>query len=44
MALLHRFRAVLLGVVGLVLLGAVWDLYKAFGPDDGWRVAGYDRV
>lgn len=42
LAALTRARAVLLGLLGLVVLAAVWDLYKAFGPDDGVRVG--DRL
>jgi len=33
-----RVRGVLLGVLGVVLLAATWDLYKAFGPQDGLTV------
>ena len=33
-----RLRAVVTGLLGVLLLAAVWDLYKAFGPADGLRV------
>lgn len=33
-----RIRAVVLGVVGVALLIGAWDLYAAFGPEDGVRV------
>ena len=35
-----RLRAVLLGALGIVLLGVIWELYKAFGPVAGFEVAG----
>jgi NitT/TauT family transport system permease protein len=35
--LLARSRAVVLGVVGIALLVAAWDLYAAYGPEEGWR-------
>jgi len=31
----NRFRAVLFGVVGVAGVVATWDLYKAFGPEQG---------
>ena len=33
--MLGRLRAVLLGVLGVALVAALWDLYKAFGPEEG---------
>lgn len=30
-----RLRAGLLGVLGIALVAALWDLYKAFGPEQG---------
>lgn len=36
--ILARLRAVVLGVVGVALLIAAWDLYSAFGPEDGVTV------
>src|SRR5690606_35572809 len=33
-----RLRAAGMGLVGVLLLAAVWALYKAFGPTDGLRV------
>lgn len=35
MPMLGRLRAVLLGALGVVLVAALWDLYKAFGPEQG---------
>jgi NitT/TauT family transport system permease protein len=35
-----RSRPVLLGVLGVLLLGAIWEAYKAFGPTDGVVVGG----
>ena len=32
---LGRLRAGLLGALGVVLVAALWDLYKAFGPEQG---------
>ncbi len=37
-AALARVRALVLGVLGVALLAGTWDLYKAFGPEDGVRV------
>lgn len=34
-----RLRGVGLGLLGVLLLAAVWDLYKSFGPADGVTVA-----
>jgi NitT/TauT family transport system permease protein len=31
----NRLRAVVLGVLGVAAVVAVWDLYKAFGPEEG---------
>lgn len=28
----------MLGVIGIVLVAAIWELYKAIGPSDGWTV------
>ncbi|GAA4817546.1 ABC transporter permease [Nocardioides caeni] len=33
-----RIRPVLLGALGVGLVVAVWDLYKAFGPEEGVRL------
>jgi NitT/TauT family transport system permease protein len=30
-----RFRAVILGVLGIVAVVGAWDMYKAFGPEQG---------
>ncbi|MDO9457908.1 ABC transporter permease [Nocardioides sp.] len=38
--ILSRSRAVVLGVVGVALLLGAWDLYAAFGPDEGVRAGG----
>ena len=35
-----RLRALGLGLLGLVLLGAVWEVYKALGPEAGVEVGG----
>jgi NitT/TauT family transport system permease protein len=35
-----RLRAVLLGVAGIVLLGVIWEAYKAFAPAKGILVGG----
>lgn len=35
-----RSRPVLLGALGVLLLGAIWEAYKAFGPTDGVVVGG----
>lgn len=35
LALFARLRVVVLGVLGVLAVAAVWDLYKAFGPADG---------
>jgi NitT/TauT family transport system permease protein len=37
---MQRLRGVGLGLFALVLLGAIWELYKAFGPATGLVVAG----
>lgn len=34
---LGRLRAVVLGVLGVGVLVAAWDLYAAYGPEQGWR-------
>lgn len=36
--MLGRLRSVLLGVLGVLVLAGMWDLYKWFGPEDGVRV------
>ncbi|CAN5302750.1 hypothetical protein BH09ACT1_BH09ACT1_19050 [soil metagenome] len=36
----RRFRPALLGIAGVVLLAAIWELYKAFGPAAGVVVKG----
>lgn len=33
-----RLRPVLLGALGVAVLVAAWDLYKAFGPEQGVRI------
>ena len=33
---LGRVRPALLGVLAIVLVGVVWELYKLFGPVEGW--------
>lgn len=40
--LLRRSRAVVLGLLGVLVLLAVWDLYAAVGPEAGVRVGGDD--
>ena len=35
-----RSRPVLLGALGVLLLGAIWEAYKAFGPTNGVVVGG----
>jgi NitT/TauT family transport system permease protein len=37
---MSRARPVILGVVGIVLLGALWEFYKAIGPAGGVVVGG----
>jgi NitT/TauT family transport system permease protein len=37
---LRRLRGFGLGLLGLVILAAIWELYKAFGPANGLVVAG----
>lgn len=32
---MRRFRPILTGALGLVLLAVVWEVYKALGPEDG---------
>jgi NitT/TauT family transport system permease protein len=34
-AIWNRFRAVVFGVLGVAAVVVTWDLYKAFGPEDG---------
>lgn len=41
--LLGRLRALLLGVLGLVAVAALWEVYKAVGPEDGVLI-GENRV
>lgn len=31
-------RSVLTALAGVFALGSVWELYKFFGPDDGWSI------
>ncbi len=38
--MITRLRAVGLGLLGLVVLGAIWELYKTFGPANGVVVGG----
>ena len=40
----RRWRAVLWGVVGLVALAAVWELYKLVGPPDGWLIGAQEGI
>ena len=35
-----RFRAIGFGLLGLLLLGIVWETYKALGPTDGVELGG----
>lgn len=35
MPMLGRLRAIVLGALGVALVAALWDLYKAFGPEQG---------
>lgn len=35
-----RVRALLLGILGIVLVGVTWDLYSTFGPDAGVQLGG----
>jgi len=35
-----RVRPILLGVLGVVLLGVIWEAYKALGPANGFVVNG----
>ncbi len=37
-------RRIALGVAGVLLLVAVWELYKAIGPADGWLVGADPEV
>lgn len=37
---MSKLRAVLLGAAGIVLLGVLWEVYKAFGPATGFELAG----
>lgn len=39
-----RLRGLCLGLVGVLVLAGVWDLYKGFGPADGLTVGGSTRV
>ncbi|WP_241680831.1 ABC transporter permease [Pseudactinotalea suaedae] len=36
-----RVRATALGLLGLVAVAVIWEVYKVFGPDDGVVVAGH---
>lgn len=36
----RRFRPILLGIAGVLLLAALWEIYKAFGPAGGVVVRG----
>jgi NitT/TauT family transport system permease protein len=38
MPMTGRLRAVVLGVLGVALVAALWDLYAAFGPEEGVTV------
>ena len=38
---MRRFRAALLGVAGVVLLGLLWEAYKALAPANGIVVGGF---
>lgn len=37
---MNRLRSIGLGLLGLVVLGAAWELYKSLGPADGVRLGG----
>ena len=37
-------RAVLLGALGIILLGVIWEAYKAAGPAAGFEVAGFQLL
>ncbi len=37
---MKRTRAILLGAAGVVILAVLWELYKNFGPLNGWSVNG----
>ena len=41
---ISRVRPVLLGVLAIVLVGVVWELYKLLGPVDGWVVGAEAEV
>ena len=37
---MKRTRAILLGAAGVLILAVLWELYKNFGPLNGWSVNG----
>lgn len=37
-------RSILLGLAGVLLLAALWELYKLVGPPDGWLVGAQEGV
>lgn len=39
-----RVRPALLGVLAIVLVGVVWELYKFFGPVEGWIIGADPEV
>jgi len=41
---MKRVRAVGLGILGILLLGVVWELYKAVGPAEGFDLAGFQLL
>jgi NitT/TauT family transport system permease protein len=41
---MKRVRAVGLGILGILLLGVVWELYKAVGPAEGFELAGFQLL
>jgi NitT/TauT family transport system permease protein len=40
----RRLRPLLLGALAVLLVAAVWELYKAFGPADGWVIGAEEAV
>ncbi len=40
----RRWHAALWGVLGLVVLAAVWELYKLVGPPDGWLIGAQEGI
>jgi NitT/TauT family transport system permease protein len=40
----RRLRPLLLGALAVLLVAAVWELYKAVGPADGWVIGAEEAV